>query len=103
MIHYLEQVENFNKIIKEDKITIVDFGSKTCGPCIMLEPVLIDFANDKNFNLIIIDVKLMPNLAKAHLVSATPTIKVYKNNKLLETLSGYMPYEELEVVFENFS
>lgn len=103
MIHYLEKKEYFDKIINNKKITIVDFSSKTCGPCIMLEPVLVDFANDKDFNLIIVDVKLMPEFSQSHQISATPTIKIYKNSQLLDTFSGYKSYEELEVLFENIN
>ena len=38
--------EEFEKLIKQDKIVIVDFFAVWCGPCQMLTPVLEDLSNE---------------------------------------------------------
>ncbi|MGL4343317.1 MAG: thioredoxin family protein [Metamycoplasmataceae bacterium] len=103
MIHYLKKNENLEQMIEKSNFSFVTFSSKTCGPCLMLEPVLIDVANDKKINLFIVDIQENRELSEKHDIQATPTIKIYKKNKLVATEVGYFPYENWVEIIENFN
>ena len=91
--------EEFDEIIKSEKLTIVDFSAVWCGPCKMMEPVLED-AFDKHkgeYNFYQIDVDSAENLAVKFGISAVPTIIAFKRGTEVGRTSGYMPLEELEI------
>ena len=48
--------EEFNKVINETDIVIVDFFATWCGPCKMLSPVLEEVAEAKKDEITIIKV-----------------------------------------------
>lgn len=101
MIYYLGDLKIYNQMIESNKNTFVVFSSKTCGPCIMLEPIISEFANDKNMDLIFVELKDFTDLAQQHSVSATPTVFLYNSSKILTSFVGYKTYEELGEIIEN--
>ena len=91
--------EEFEKIISQDKLTIVDFSAVWCGPCKMMEPVLED-ASEKykgEYNFYQIDVDSAENIASKYQIVAVPTIIAFKSGKVINQVSGYMPFEEFEL------
>lgn len=91
--------EEFDKIIENEKLTLVDFSAVWCGPCKMMEPVLED-ASDKHkgeYNFYQIDVDSAENLAMRYQISAVPTLIAFKKGEIIGRVSGYMPLEELEM------
>jgi thioredoxin 1 len=75
-----------------DKV-VVDFYADWCGPCKMMTPLLEDlsyeYLNDILF--VKVDVDAAPELAQEHEVMSIPTIKIYKDNKLIDSLNGFIP------------
>ena len=90
--------EEFDKIISNEKMTVVDFSAVWCGPCKMMEPVLED-ASDRHkgeYNFYQIDVDSAEHLASKYQISAVPTIIAFKNGNIVGKTSGFMPLDELE-------
>lgn len=91
--------EEFNKIIGGDKLTIVDFSAVWCMPCKMMQPVLED-ASEKHkgeYNFYQVDVDSAENLAARFDITAVPTIIAFKRGEVINKLSGYVPFDELEI------
>ena len=80
-----------------DGITFVSFFSPTCGPCMMLEPILEELAKTKKrINLVRINVMDYPEIINDWNVNAWPTNFVYKDKVEVKKIVGFQPLEEWE-------
>lgn len=80
----------------EKEIVFLSFFSPTCGPCMMLEPILEEMVNEDKINIVRVNVFDYPELAKEYNVNAWPTNLIYKQGKLIDRIVGYQPKEEWE-------
>ena len=89
--------ESFKKVVNDTKPTLVDFWAPWCGPCLSLSPILEEIANDLGDSVGVYKVNIDENtdLAQEHGVRSIPTILVYKNGVLSDTLEGFKTKDEL--------
>ncbi|VEU59139.1 thioredoxin family protein [Mesomycoplasma neurolyticum] len=88
--------------IKEGKgIQLLNFHSPTCGPCIMMSPVLRDVANKLNIQVYKVDVTKDNNFAREYMVTGTPTTFIFKDGRLITSLVGFQAFEQIKSVLEN--
>lgn len=88
----------FNALIKEEGVVLVDFFATWCGPCKMLAPELeklADAMKDKA-KVVKIDVDQEQALAQTYKIMSVPTLLVFKNGELVDQKSGFAPYPALE-------
>lgn len=86
--------DNFeNEVVKNNKITIVDFFANWCGPCRKLSPLLEEvekeFSEKIDFKKIDTDENI--ELAQKYQVTGLPTLLVFKNGEIVERMVGLMP------------
>lgn len=96
--------DSFDKVTNSSEKTIlVDFWAPWCGPCKALGPILEDLQNDISDKVDIFKVNVDENtdLAQEQGVQSIPTILVYKNGSLSETLVGLKSREELIEVIDS--
>lgn len=92
---------NFAEETREG-LVLVDFFATWCGPCRMLEPVLEDLLNDNpDLKLVKVDVDQSRNLAMDYQVMSVPTLVLFKDGKVVDTKTGYLPKEMLEAWIKN--
>ena len=81
--------EEFTADLSQGSV-LVDFYSKTCGPCKMLSFILNDI--DKNFGekvkIIKVDFEENPDLIEEHKVEGYPTLVMFKYGKEVSRKSG---------------
>lgn len=93
--------EEFKEAIKEGKV-VVDFFATWCGPCKMLSPVMDNIANDlQDIKFFKVDVDKNEDIAREYGIMSIPTIIIFNNGKIVNTLVGLRSKDELlEVIKE---
>jgi thioredoxin 1 len=73
--------------------TLVDFWAPWCGPCKAIAPVLEELAKELAGKVSIAKVNVDDNdaLSAEYGVRAIPTMLLFKNGAVVETLVGMMP------------
>ena len=89
--------EIFKELISSDKITIVDFWASWCGPCRTQLPILEEFAkNNKDVQIVKINVDQNAELASEYGVKSIPTIIYFKNGVIEHKTVGIQQENQLE-------
>ncbi|MDY2724909.1 MAG: thioredoxin [Candidatus Onthovivens sp.] len=102
MFKEIESRNEFNEIVKEEKLTVVDFFATWCGPCRMLAPELHELESEHpEINVVKVDVDKLPELAGIYYINAVPTLIFFKNGKVINQVSGYMDKDSLEEIVLN--
>jgi thioredoxin 1 len=90
--HVLPQVSasDFETVVlKADGPVLVDFYADWCGPCRMMEPVLVEFAkNNPQIKVVQVNVDQNAELSDRYHVSGIPTFLVFKKGELVGQESG---------------
>lgn len=77
-----------DQVIKEGKV-LVEFYSKTCGPCKMLSFVLKDVAKDvDDVEIVTLDFDVNKDAVEKYSVAGYPTMIFYKDGQEVERVRG---------------
>ena len=90
-------MNEFDKLIKEDKPTLVDFFATWCGPCKMQAPILEEVKKNvgDKANIIKIDIDKNEDLARKYNVQSIPTLIMFKNGEAIWRAVGLQHAEIL--------
>tara|TARA_B100002019_G_scaffold146860_1_gene126504 strand:- start:545 stop:859 length:315 start_codon:yes stop_codon:yes gene_type:complete len=88
--------DNFDDVTSSG-VVLVDFWAPWCGPCKMLTPILEKVKEDVGDSAVIskVNVDENPQLASKFGVRSIPTILIFKNGEIKETLVGLKQQAEL--------
>lgn len=94
---------NFQEqVLNTDSTTVVDFWASWCGPCKMLSPVIDELAQELKGKVEFAKVNVDENpLASSQFrVASIPTVMVFKDGKVVETLVGFRPKQSIKTAIE---
>lgn len=90
---------NFDKeVLKSDMLVMVDFWAVWCGPCKVLGPIVTELAIEYEGKLKVGKVNVDENnaLAAKYGVMSIPTLKFFKDGKLVGEMIGAAPKATVE-------
>ncbi len=85
------------EVIESPILTITDLWAEWCAPCKRLTPILEEIVDEHpdKIKLVKLDVDSNPNVPSKYGIMGIPTLLVFKNGELVETIVGFQPKERL--------
>jgi len=104
MAKFLQDKEDYKKIIEGNPVVLVDFFATWCGPCKMLMPVVDDLSKDlgATVEVVKIDVDKFPELAESENILSVPSLLFFKDGKLQEMTKGFKPKDDLKKIIDQY-
>lgn len=88
----------FSEVVSNpSKLVVVDFWAPWCGPCKMLGPVLEEVAKEfgERVEFAKINVDDNPVTSQNFEISTIPTVLIFRNGEVVDTLVGFRPKQEV--------
>ena len=97
-----------DKVLKSDKVVLVDFWAEWCPPCRAMAPLLHDVADEQDaiVDIVKIDIEATKDnadLAGTYGVRSIPNMPIFRNGKEVERVVGMVPKMHLEDMLKNLS
>ena len=90
--------QNFeDEVLKSDNVALVDFWATWCPPCKIIGPFVEKLAEEYEGKAKIckLNVDEGRQTAMAHRIEVIPTLIIFKQGKIVDTIIGAVPYEVL--------
>lgn len=92
--------ENFKALVLDNSglgLVLVNFWSKKAGPCLRQYPILDKIIHDYAGRLLLINVDTKTEFiyTKEYGIASVPTLKLFRNREVIETLHGYQSEHDL--------
>ncbi len=93
--------DNFDKVIHDNDIVVIDFWAEWCGPCKAFAPVFAGMAK-KHPDIVFasIDIEENKELADDFQVRSIPLIMILRSSVVVFSESGVLPESALEELIE---
>lgn len=88
-VRHVSTLSEFNSLISQPRLTVVDFFATWCGPCNMIGPMIEQLASSKpNVTFCKVDVDRSPEITGSYPIRAMPTFYFFKNGAKIDSFEG---------------
>jgi thioredoxin len=89
--------QEYNDLLKTDKIVLIDFYAEWCAPCKKMSPFLIKMQKEMSDTVTIVRLNADENktLIAQLKIDELPTLFIYKNNQIVWKHNGFISEEDL--------
>jgi len=96
--------QSFGKLLKDNKVVLVDFHAVWCAPCKEMSPVIDKVsANFKGKARVEkVDVEANKEITAAYQVQSVPGFLIFKDGKKVWSHNGTISYDELTLALKKF-
>lgn len=93
---------NFDELMAQDKVVVIDFWAEWCGPCRMIGPLIEELASDFEGRAIIgkCDVDSNDEIASQFAIRNIPTVLYVKGGKVVDKQVGATTKAALQAKLE---
>jgi len=101
-IHEVTDESFATEVEQSDTPALVDFWAEWCGPCKMIAPTIEELAEEYDGRLKVckLDVDENQRTAQQYAVRSIPSMLLFKNGEVVETVVGAVRKQRLEEVIE---
>jgi thioredoxin 1 len=86
---------DFDEVIKNCTLVLVDFWADWCTPCKKMMPILEELSSETGLLIAKLNVDENPEKAREYSVQTIPTMVLFKDGNPVHTLVGAMPKHRL--------
>jgi thioredoxin 1 len=88
---------NFDELLQDSKLVIVDFWAVWCGPCRMISPILDELEEEMAQEITVVKVNVddADEIAARYRIMNIPTLLFVKNGQVVDKTVGAMPKNAL--------
>ena len=97
-------MENFNDIIRNSSLTLVDFYATWCGPCKTMHPILEQLKENlgDKIRIIKLDVDDNEEISMQYSIQSVPTLILFRKGEIVWRQSGAISLRDLmNVISQN--
>lgn len=104
MINIIHSAAEFDKLIADNKVVLVDFWATWCGPCRIMLPTIEEIAEetDGKFAVAKVNVDENEDLARRFRIMTIPTLIYFKDGAVAEQSVGVRTKGQVLSVIEKY-
>ena len=96
--------QGFDKLLKDNKLVLVDFHAVWCAPCKAMNPVIDKLSTDFKGKARVekVDVEANKPITVAYQVQSVPGFVLFKTGKKVWSHNGTISYDDLAAVIKKY-
>lgn len=102
MIEKLTDANFEEKVLKSEKLAVVDLSAEWCGPCRMVSPIIHELAAEYEGRIVAgeMNVDENPTTTAMYRVRNIPTVLFFKNGQVVDKQVGAVPKASYKALIE---